>query len=154
MTDAPTTRETADHAELKRLAEAAKALWLDEGWFDYRTLSLGFELDSEDAAFIAAANPARVLALLSEIAALRGEVAALDEMRGVVRVVTARATQAERQRGELRKALEPFADIGSRYRTGGLRQDIESRAPSFMRLLDFKAFRHADSLIANQGADQ
>lgn len=113
MIDAPTTRETADHAELKRLAEAAKALWLDEGWFDYRTLSLRFELDSEDAAFIAVANPARVLALLSEIAALRGE---RDDVCARLQVVvhdhaadTQRLRQAERQRDKLRAALERLA---------------------------------------------
>lgn len=64
-------RETADHAELARLAEAAKRVRRD---------SLG-RLDGLDAsrkwdAFIAAANPARVLSLMSEIAALRG---ALEE---------------------------------------------------------------------------
>lgn len=57
------------------------------------------------------------------------------------------APEAEKLRVVV-EALKPFAEIGSRYRTGGLRQDIENRAPSFMRLLDFKAFRRADAALA------
>ena len=60
---------------------------------------------SNDAAFIAAANPARVLALLAEIAALRGDV---DAARRAANDEAERATQAERQRDEAVGLLRPF----------------------------------------------
>ena len=95
----PTTRETADHAELARLAEAATpgpwyrghnengcaqgemSVWPDAKMIGAIIAQCGhqapwagrFEQPAKDAAFIAAANPATVLALLSEIAELRGE---------------------------------------------------------------------------------
>lgn len=149
---APTTRETADHigeanekvtadhAELARLAEAAaKGEW----WSDDDVISHQ-EVSREDERFIYAFTPAVCSALLSEIAALRGEVAALDEMRGVVRVVTARATQAERQRDELRgEAVKGFALIHTMLMTPNVpRQSAGEVANTFL------------DRIANQGADQ
>jgi len=122
MTD-PTTRETADHAELARLAEAATA----GPWETYPEAfsprsfvipthhasddpAVGSVLSRQDAAFIAAANPATVLALLSEIAALRGALAAAQNADAENDAhLRDRATQAERQRDELRKALERIA---------------------------------------------
>lgn len=132
---APTTRETADHAELARLAEAATAgPWeTSPEAFSPRSFvipthhasddpAVGSVLSRQDAAFIAAANPATVLALLSEIAALR------DYGRDVAK----EALEYRRQRDELRKALERIAD-----------DVIPEIAPSI-----------ASQALANQGADQ
>jgi len=99
------------------------------------------ENPTEDAAFIAAANPATVLALLSEIAALRGELEASREEADRLayncddaRLVSAenRATQAERQRDELRKALEEISETAQISRA----RHVACRA------------------LANQGADK
>ena len=129
MTNAPTTRETADHAELARLAEAAKRVRRD---------SIG-RLDGIDAhrkwdAFGAAANPATVLSLLSEIAALRGDLAEaekdaddwaenLAELRAESQRHLLRATQAERQRDEALDAaalrdLTEWRDIATAPKDG------------------------------------
>lgn len=88
MTDAPTTRETADHAELARLA--GDALSQKGRWDELHDLNK----------FHAAANQSTVLSLLSEIAALR------DYGRDVAK----EALEYRRQRDELRKALERIAD--------------------------------------------
>jgi hypothetical protein len=160
---APTTRETADHAELARLAEAAKSrlasgewradpnspsfIWGDSlkggdthvamvrGW-GYLTggghgaIGLseedGLEAQFQVQRFIAAANPSTVLALLSEIAALRSnEKAALKECSewarkageaigkletseavGIVEGWQERATEAERKLAEADRKIE------------------------------------------------
>lgn len=52
---------------------------------------------------------------------------------------------------KLREALKPFADIGADYRTGGLRQDLESRAPGLISRLNHMDFRRADQVL-NEGA--
>ena len=82
---------SCDHAELARLAEAATpGPWIDgpPAWFRGRRSeedgkrpihrpghpgTMANVYGKENAAFIAAANPATVLALLAEIAALRAE---------------------------------------------------------------------------------
>lgn len=103
--------QTADHAELARLAEAAMP-----GPF----ATMGEILSGRDA-FIYAFSPAVCSALLSEIAALRGErdglrnrVSCLERLGGeqstrVMKQAT-RAKDAERQRDELRKALDRQCD--------------------------------------------
>ena len=78
---APTTRETADHAELARLA--------DDPAMDFGGFGRG-----------------RVKTLQSEIAALRGEMNTLyADMAAEIHEAHRKRTQAERQRDELRKAL-------------------------------------------------
>lgn len=179
---APTTRETADHAELVRLAEAATR----GDWRAHITTKrspeiytnvpppntpnpkiAGAILRKADARFIAAANPARVLSLLSEVAALRG---ALEEAekdasswsRCAGEVVTIgegwkeRFVRAERQRDELRKALEPFAALADKF---GCWSVVEVCAPEpgntspVIQPVPLSAFETAAALIANQGAD-
>lgn len=181
---APTTRETTDHAELARLAEAAtKGPWdrmagrglvrairddlavplfeplepYSDPLLDAPTCRVGgevvFRANSQaaresaairqavhNAAFIAAANPATVLALLSEIAALRGD---LTETRVaadlLVSSVRADLRQAERQRDELRKALSEL-----RIEMIAARNDIGVE--------DWISF--ASEALATQGADK
>lgn len=197
---APTTRETADHAELARLAEAAThkswAAFTDDSGgrphtnlvsFDPTTdcaLSIsGAHKNDPNVAFIAAANPATVLSLLSEIAALRGE---RDRLRNAVSKsndeicqslgkalghpwfkddqanfpgstetdgvcvgdhvaesiadeASRRLTQAERQRDELRKALETIGEMAPSTCETSLAHDMA---------------QFASQTIDNQGADQ
>ena len=99
MTDAPTTRETADHAELARLA--AKLRETKYRW------TMGYRDDvllNPDGPKAADA----LETLLSEIAALRGERdgfcpdgAELPTWPDLAAYWKDRATQAERQRDEL-----------------------------------------------------
>ena len=205
MTDAPTTRETADHAErspsiaevvegearphvsadhaeLARLAEAAtQGPWdrmvgrglvrairddlavplfeplepYSDPLLDAPTCRVGgkvvFRANSQaaresaairqavhNAAFIAAANPATVLALLSEIAALR------DYGRDVAK----EAVEYRRQRDELRKALERIADEAP-YRSGYCQSDVEY-GPA-LSADEMQAV--ARQALANQGAE-
>ena len=156
---ARTTRETADHAELARLAEAAtKGPWKACGTiYEHMNCEVRGGAKGEgqaiaqvwdgpnafrDGQFIAAANPAIVLALLSEIAALRGERSFLVEQKegaeDAIFNAIARATQAERQRDELRKALERIAtvDMGGGFLGAMACRQVASEA------------------LANQGADQ
>ena len=97
-----------------------------------------------NAAFIAAANPATVLSLLSEIAALRVD---RDEWRNWYRKAsveineqTDRATQAERQRDEAVGLLRKFNEA---WRSGC------GWLPAMNSLDDEIA-----AFLANQGADQ
>lgn len=143
---------SGDHAELARLAEAATpGPWF--AWIKSRTLQIdtrggdgrlpaiinwpGFDgndmshgASKANARFIAAANPATVLSLLSEIAALRAMVenAADGSMGQTDKLLTMheRATQAERQRDELLNAwrddgidLEDFGRIVARLANQG-----------------------------------
>ena len=102
-----------------------------------------------NATFIAAANPATVLALLSEIAALRGErdglknrVSCLERLGGEqsTRVMeqATRAKDAERQRDEAVGLLRELADGRSQKNNINEYDDLSARA---------------SALIANQGAD-
>ena len=61
----PTHHETPDYAELRRLAEARPMPGSD--WYEFKGLTKRYIL-SADAAFIAAASPATVLALLDRLA--------------------------------------------------------------------------------------
>lgn len=200
----PALASSGDHAELARLAEAATR----GDWRAHITTKrspeiytnvpppntpnpkiAGAILRKADARFIAAANPARVLSLLSEIAALRGE---RDRLRmavsksneeicqslgkalgypwfkddqanfpgstetdgvcvgdhvaeSIADEASRRLTQAERQRDELRKALERMASSEAfetpRVIDGPLAPEMRAR-------LDY-----ARQAIANQGAD-
>lgn len=149
----PTTRETADHAELARLAEAAIASGVD-GQLPSTSV--------EVSAFASAANPARVLALLSEIAMLRGERrdivshATMGATNGdgltlngvsveITRLRNAmhssyhdRATQAECQRDEAVEYVARLLDAADEKVTDARARIIRSEARSF---------------LANQGAE-
>jgi hypothetical protein len=71
--------------ELRKLAKAAASSMDDELWWDAATLESGSLIYSQDAAFIAAASPTAVIALLDE----------RDEARAAVK--------------RLAGALEPFS---------------------------------------------
>lgn len=66
-----------DHAELRRLVEAAIELGAiveaegEPAWYDEGAATMGGRLPPEDASYIAAAKPAVMVALLNEIDALR-----------------------------------------------------------------------------------
>jgi len=137
---APTTRETADHAELGWLAEAAQLPFMSPSGAIYRR-----------DAFIAAFTPAVCSALLSEIAALRGEVGDLKRHRDRLaitcqrrlddwRSAQAQATQAERQRDEAVGLLREW--MGTWF------VDSDSRGEKVI------ADDTRKYLLANQGADQ
>lgn len=141
---APTTRETADHAELARLAEVAESEARNPDlWVSVVTLN----------DFNQAANPARVLSLLSEIAALRGERdrwhSAYEIAHDQAMANGSAARQAERQRDELRAEGQKFADF-----------IIQMNAPDQGECLTederlmFAVASKFRALIANQGADQ
>lgn len=187
---APTPRETSDHAELARLAEAAVAhlagpnlnadgfglqIWGDSlkgddthvldvrGW-GYLTGggsgALGLSEDDGIAAqraiqayVVAAWNS--VPALLSEIAALRGlldergleiaeDDAAMRDLDAQIEDLNTRLTQAERQRDELRKALELAA---KRFET---LRDLTDHVPHRIACSTWAD----EARQANQGADQ
>lgn len=132
MADAPTTRETADHAELTRLADYAIS---QKGRWD--------ELHDLNK-FHAAANPATVLALLSEIAALRGEVASLEIRRDFFKH---NMTQVERQRDELRKAVRrAMTFVGLCVDAGEVQPDDAENPADLWDALNA-------AFLANQGAD-
>ncbi len=100
---------SGDHAELARLAEAARRVRRD---------SQG-NLDGTDAyrrweAFTVAANPATVLALLAEIAALRAEhVHLVEQKEGAEDALfnaLSRATEAERKLAEAEQVIRDIAE--------------------------------------------
>ena len=158
----PTTRETADHigeanekvadhigdvttmidhAELARLAEDALIPMPEKrrrSWFNRQNR------------FRDAFTPAVCSALLSEIAALRVHVT--TEKRLSVdnwNVATARATQAERQRDELRTEGQKFADFIIQMNAPDQGECLtEDARLMFSVASKFRAF------LANQGADQ
>lgn len=176
MTDAPTPRETADHAELARLAEAATPGDLDtvpnppseygghsEGVYEcpacagqgevegatycnFDGLALGVQFFGIGNAFknyeayFRAANPARVLALLSEIAALRASASVIEPELGDLEATNAdlsqRLTQAERQRAEA---------VGLLKRWGLTRGEMSGAGTVETATRDY---------LANQGTDQ
>lgn len=138
---------SGDHAELARLAEAAtKGPWVcKEGSTSYPecddkdfwsvvlspagkeivTLHERYASKSDDrgdydfdAAFIAAANPATVLALLAEISALRAE---RDDYFGMANRSEDAWHKAERKLAEAVGLLEPFAKLADEE--GGYRED-------------------------------
>ena len=134
---------SADHAELAAKAERCTT---GDPWYkddDLRGQQSFGQFLPQDRAFIAAANPATVLALLSEIAELRGLFEeAQESCRAMVEKFSTLndewfseaqlRTQAERQRDELRKALEEISETAQISRA----RHVACRA------------------LANQGADQ
>lgn len=129
----------SDHDELKRLAEAAKTVRRDANG----------RLDGDDAvrmwvAFHDALSPATVLDLLSEIAALRGEVQNGHEH---LEFEVHRADQAERQRDELRKAADAMMPLLTLIEEG-LWEDCPYPGVQAKRIASLR------TLLANQGADQ
>lgn len=127
MNDAPTTRETVDHAELTRLAEAAggealgNLLAVIHGDGGHRALEVGTKQAALEAEKI-------VAGLFADPSA--------DKLRIAV------------------EALEPFAGIAARYLTGGLRSDLDARVPALMALLDPRAFYAAHKALAALQAEQ
>lgn len=156
----PTPRETADHigeanekvsdhigdattmiacAELARLAEDTKgAIYFG----DIR----GRAMDK----FKRACTPDTILALLSEIAALRGEVerwhSAYEIAHDQATANGSAARQAERQRDELRKAMPDLSSV-----IAWLDNGCEPKH-AVTELAIYKA--RIDQAPANQGADQ
>ncbi len=63
MSDTDTSAEAVDWAALRRLAEAATP---DGEWWDAPTLAVDCGMENHHAAYIAAAHPAAVLALLDQ----------------------------------------------------------------------------------------
>lgn len=151
-----------DHAELARLAEAATLGKWQNGIDDCEgvvaiaehagnviclppsdDMQASLEFWPRNAAFIAAAQPSTVLALLSEIAALRGDLTVsrddLDQLQAHFRQRDREATQAERQRDEAVGLLRELADGRSQKNNINEYDDLSVRA---------------STLLANQGADQ
>lgn len=137
----PTTRETADHAELARLASEV----------ENNATPLAVSL------YRHATAPHHVLSLLSDIAALRGKELLWTEVAQKAQedriLADQRATQAERQRDELRKALEPFAEAAESLDDETSDHDHIWEQPAAMSI-DAGHLRTARALLANQGADQ
>lgn len=157
---APTTRETADHAELARIAEQCRLKADKLGCDEWRAPAL-------------LKQASRGLeALLSEIAALRGErddyrlrtaeltgecdalkdnlsAAREDDLRHLLR-----ATQAERQRDEARDTIASTVAKADwmQGRLSGERSSIDRETIELV-VSECRAYCHLQAL-ANQGADQ
>lgn len=105
---------SGDHAELARLAEdASSGPWsVDADDLGRTIVASPVEIVARDtrhnSAFIAAANPATVLALLAEIAALRG--ANYIQSQDMI-TSDARATEAERKLAEAERGAEFIARL-------------------------------------------
>lgn len=139
--------KTADHAELSRLAEIAGTVDpVGPGWYTYAELSRYME--PCDARLVEQMTPAVCSALLSEISALRGEhkltlqdgseAWCSDAAWRWFQEWAVRLEQAERQRDELRRALD--------YARSHV---LQSPCSDKQACLD-----QIDQAIANQGADQ
>lgn len=138
---APTTRETADHAELA--ADLLRVEYKESEW--PLVLFCGRLVHIDNVLKYAADG---LTDQLSEIAALRGakwDVQHADTMNDMVLMGMARdeaivrATQAERQRDELRKALETIGEMAPSTCETSLAHDMA---------------QFANQALANQGADQ
>lgn len=149
----PTTRETADHAELlagkacgDRMLAVAEALM---PWLKNYPPSTRREraIEAANAAIAASCSP-----LLSEIAALRGEAERVeaDRIRTVDHrmTLTRRALEAERQRDELRKAVRRAMTFAGLCVDAGEVQPDDAENPADL----WDALNAA--FLANQGADQ
>jgi len=165
-----TTRETADHAELAACPFCGGTATIER--FGNTRVSTQYHCD-DCGCFLETGEEfhhgrewnrrPREAALLSEIAALRGERdhnwPAVERLDLETRLAeqAGRATQAERQRDELRKALEPFAALADKF---GCWSVVEVCAPEpgntspVIQPVPLSAFETAAALIANQGADQ
>lgn len=111
-----------DSAEVQSLAICGEAVGLSE------THGFCLQVDSEvrmaNAAFIVAANPATVLALLAEIAALRAERIAKDLEIG--RVIF-RATEAERKLAEADQVIHEISETAQITRVHHLARTFLSK---------------------------
>ena len=141
---APTTRETADHAEL------AACPFCGGDPFDcgFRRWECGLcgakgPAGRKNDATSGWNSRAGEAALLSEIAALRGDLTVsrddLDQLQAHFRQRDREATQAERQRDEAVGLLRELADGRSQKNNINEYDDLSVRA---------------STLLANQGADQ
>lgn len=176
-----TTRETADHAELaacpfcggphlKHIAVSSEdePTW-QIAWQVFcetchargpASIRIGWCETESEASFAWNRRP-REAALLSEIAALRGELAqSKREYRDDVGKHIARAAQAKRQRDKLRKALERAADdlrdIGGQSPRPSNSPDPEHE--NYLRRVLISLAQvgntRARQALANHGADQ
>ncbi|MNX88859.1 hypothetical protein D3C86_1208480 [compost metagenome] len=145
-TNTPTTRETADHAELARLRQHIANLKLRPG----HHVQFGTPSVSQISNYWNRDLAADLEALLSEIAALRGErdtwKALAENGAGGIIAHIDRATQAERQRDELRKAIPDLSSV-----IAWLDNGCEPKH-AVTELAIYKA--RIDQALANQGVDQ
>lgn len=81
----------------------------------------------------------------------RGQNADLPD--GTLLYTTPPAPEAEKLRGAV-EALEPFAEIAGRYLAGGLRADLDARAPSLLNLFNPRDFYRAHKALAALQAEQ
>lgn len=97
--------------ELRRLAEAATSSMDNEPWWEAETLEDGSIIYAGDAAFIAAASPATVLALLDRIAELEGRLAAWNQgtASACARAMIKTADDLIAERDESREAVKRLA---------------------------------------------
>ena len=158
MTNAPTTGETADHAELARTLEALAV-----------EASASRNIHGAESMMVSVQTIYDLIvnrnALLSEIAALRGEkdrvgrvLTTMQEaipagyhpngsgLRLFIADLKDRATQAERQRDELRKALEA---VISDCNLAAAACDNDGPRAGFQHIAS-----DVIQALANQGADQ
>jgi hypothetical protein len=171
MNNAPITRETADHAELaanvhiRNLRLAAGRDFAVSGYSD------GLIVEQDMRGMLLAAAEA-FDALLSEIAALKGEVdhnwpeVERVDLETRLSEQANRATQAERQRDELRKALEDHDQTAAECRIDGARPQRDTTAPCDLcgatqrescgrkGSAAYAFISTARTLFATQGADQ
>jgi hypothetical protein len=146
---APTTRETADHAELARLRQHIANMKLRPG----HHVQFGTPSVSQISNYWNRDLASDLEALLSEIAALRVQVE--TEKRLSVdnwNVATDRATQAERQRDEAVGLLRPFARLADEE--GGYREADRLAWGLNNCEITWGDLRAARTFLANQGADQ
>ena len=105
---------SGDHAELARLAERCTTgdPWYKEG--DLRGRQTFEQFLPQDRAFIAAANPATVLALIAENAALRASVVkandGFEEYERRFYLEQDRATEAERKLAEADQVIREISE--------------------------------------------
>lgn len=105
-----------DYSELKRLAEAAKALDHNEndGWYRERSLMLGRISYPKNARFMAAASPDVVLGLLAEVERLAVESKAhFDNWHRSCELVNECDKKGELMRTQNQSLLEALERIGN-----------------------------------------
>lgn len=115
-------------------------------------LALADKLDAQEAELTRLREEnERQRETLKEIAQARADQMAAwflerDGLREEVATVT-------RERDEARAALEPFAQVGARYPTGGLHADLEQRSPDVFRLLHAHDFYQAAATLSRQSKE-
>ncbi|QTC88060.1 hypothetical protein [Brevundimonas pondensis] len=143
---------SGDHAELEVVGWMIEDLILPQQTFttddDYARHRAAYRYEGEVTATVeplvtAASAEARMTELRSAYCAAESDAMTLRK----------RATQAERQRDELRKALEPFAEAAESLDDETGDHDHIWELPAAMSI-DAGHLRTARALLANQGADQ